>query len=88
MMDLFILAAGGGFLDLPELWYNFCVVYKRWACVICVGSLLAGMLVYWVFGKTRDVQKWAMDVLILRIPIFVFVLVYVFAGLYKALNLT
>ena len=87
MPNLFVLAAGGGFLDLPELWYNFCIVFKRWAVVIIVGSLLLGLVIYSVFGKTRDIQKWAFDLLILKIPIFTFILVYVFAGLYKAMNL-
>ncbi len=74
-------------LSLPELWYNFTVIADRWAPVVIVGSFLIGFIIYELFRKTRDIQQWAVKTLMIKLPGFVFVLVYVYSGLYKLLNL-
>lgn len=74
-------------LSLPELWYNFTVVADRWAAVVIVGSFLIGFLIKEVFRKTRDIQKWAVDTLMIKVPIFVVVLVFVYSGIYRLLNM-
>lgn len=73
--------------NLPEYWFNFGVYVKRWAAVIIVASLAGGWIVYDIFKKNREVQKWALGLLIIRIPIFTFLIVYVYAFLYRMLNL-
>lgn len=73
-------------MALPAMWYNFCIVMKMWAPVIIVGSILIGMLVYDVFKKNKEIQKWAVSVLIIKIPSFVFIGVYVFAFIYGVMN--
>ena len=74
-------------LSLPEHWYNFSIYMKRWAPVIIVASLILGWLLYDIFKKNREVQKWAFDFLIIRIPVFTLIIVYVYAILYRMLNL-
>lgn len=73
-------------MAVPAMWYNFCIVMKMWAPVIIVGSVLVGMLVYDVFKKNREIQQWAVSVLIIKIPLFVFIGVYVFAFIYGVMN--
>ncbi len=73
-------------MSIPAMWYNFCVIMKMWAAVIIVGSILAGMLIYDVFKKNREIQQWAFKVLIVKIPLFTFVGVYLFAFIYGILN--
>lgn len=73
--------------NLPEYWFNFGVYAKRWAAVVIVASLAGGWIVYDIFKKNREVQKWALGLLVIRIPIFTFLIVYVYAFLYRMLNL-
>ena len=73
--------------NLPEYWFNFGVYVKRWAAVVIVASLAGGWIVYDIFKKNREVQKWALGLLIIRIPIFTLLIVYVYAFLYRMLNL-
>ena len=73
--------------NLPEYWFNFGIYAKRWAAVIMVGSLACGWIVYDIFKRNKEVQKWALDLLIIRIPFFTFLIVYVYAFLYRMLNL-
>ena len=74
-------------MNLPEHWYNFGVYAKRWAAVIIIGSIVIGWVIYDIFKKNREVQKWAFDLLIVRIPVFTFIIVYLYAFLYRMLNL-
>lgn len=74
-------------LSLPELWYNFTIIADRWVPVIVVGSFLTGFLIKELFRKTRDIQKWATDTLMIKIPIIAMVAVPIYGGLYKLLNL-
>lgn len=74
-------------LNLPEHWYNFGIYAKRWAAVVIVGSIVTGWVIFDVFKKNREVQKWAFGLMILRIPVFTFILVYLYAFLYRMLNL-
>lgn len=82
------IASGGTFSvpNLPEIYYNFCILFRRWAAVIIVFSLLTGFLLFDIFRKNKEVQKWAVGVLIIRIPLITFVGIYVFAFLYGFLN--
>lgn len=73
--------------NLPEYWFNFGIYAKRWAAVIMVSSLACGWIVYDIFKRNKEVQKWALDVLIIRIPVFTFLIIYVYAFLYRMLNL-
>lgn len=73
--------------NLPEYWFNFGIYVKRWAAVIIVASLAGGWIVFDIFKKNKEVQKWAFDLMIIRIPIFTFLIVYVYAFLYRMLNL-
>lgn len=73
--------------NLPEYWFNLGIYAKRWAAVIIVTSLAGGWIVFDIFKKNREVQKWAFDLLIIRIPVFTFLIVYVYAFLYRMLNL-
>lgn len=73
--------------NLPEYWFNFGIYAKRWAAVIMVSSLACGWIVYDIFKRNKEVQKWAFDVLIIRIPVFTFLIIYVYAFLYRMLNL-
>lgn len=73
-------------LSLPEMWYNFCIVSKRWAPVIIVASFLIGFTIYDVFKKNKEIQKWAFSLLMVKIPLFVFVAIYAFAFLYGVFN--
>lgn len=75
------------FGNLPEYWFNFGIYAKRWAAVIMVSSLALGWIVYDIFKRNKEVQKWAFDVLIVRIPAFTFLIIYVYAFLYRMLNL-
>ena len=83
-------SSGGGFIftleNLPELWYNGSVYAKRWAPVLIVGSLLLGWIIYDVFKKVPEVKKWALNFMIIKIPIFTLVIVYVYSFLYGMLN--
>jgi len=72
--------------DLPEIWYNTCIVCKRWAPVVICGCWLIGWIVIEIFRKNKEVQKWALQVLILKVPGFTLLFVYVYAGLYGVLN--
>ena len=60
--------------------------FYKMPAVIIVGSILAGMLIYDVFKKNREIQQWAFKVLIVKIPLFTFVGVYLFAFIYGILN--
>lgn len=73
--------------NLPEYWYNVGVYAKRWAPMIIVASMVLGGVIYDIFKKNREVQKWAFDLLVIRIPLITFVLVYLYAFLYRMLNL-
>ena len=73
-------------LTLPEHWYNFSIYLKRWAPVVIVGSLVLGWVVYDVFKRNREVQKWAFSLLIVRIPVITLLVVYVYSALYRMLN--
>ena len=75
------------FLSLPEVYYNACVIAKRWAPLVMVISFLVGFVIYDVFKKNKEIQKWAFSLLMLKIPLFVFIGVYVFSYLYGVLNL-
>lgn len=74
-------------LSIPEVWYNFTVIADRWVPVIVVGSFLIGFLIKELFRKTRDIQKWATDTLMIKVPIVTIVAVPVYGALYKLLNL-
>lgn len=71
---------------IPELWYRTCLVCKRWAPVIIVGCILLGILLIEIF-KTKEIQKFALTVLILKIPLVVILFVYVYSFLYGVFNL-
>lgn len=73
--------------NLPEHWYNFGIYAKRWAAVIIVASMLLGWIIFDIFKKNREVQKWAFDLLVVRIPAITFIVVYLYAFLYRMLNL-
>lgn len=74
-------------MNLPEHWYNFGIYAKRWAAVIIVASMLLGWVIFDIFKKNREVQKWAFDLMVVRIPAFTFIIVYLYAFLYRMLNL-
>lgn len=76
-----------GFWDFPELMYNFGISAKRWAPVIIVFSILAGCVVYQIFKKNKEVQKWAVSNLVIKIPAGIFILVYLYCFLYGVFNL-
>ena len=73
--------------NLPEHWYNFGIYAKRWAAVIIVASIVLGGVIFDIFKKNREVQKWAFDLMVIRIPAFTFIIVYLYAFLYRMLNL-
>ena len=73
--------------NLPEHWYNFGIYAKRWAAVIIVASIVLGWVIFDIFKKNREVQKWAFDLMVIRIPAFTFIIVYLYAFLYRMLNL-
>lgn len=75
------------FLDLPEVWYNTCIICKRWAPVVMVGSWIIGAVILEIFRKNKEVQKWAYSVLIFKIPGFTFLFVYVYTYFYGVFNL-
>lgn len=70
--------------SFPEIYYNFCITMDRWAAVIIVFSFLAGIILYDIFKKNKEIKKWALSVLIWKVPVFVFVGVYVYSWLYGA----
>ena len=74
------------FSTIPEFWYSTCVTAKRWAPVLIVGSILLGLSIYSIFKKNKDIQRFALMTLILRIPLVVLLFVYVYAFLYGVLN--
>lgn len=75
-----------GIWNFSEFWYTFCINYDRWACVIIVLSILVGIILYDVFKKNREIQRWALSVLSIRVPCITFIMVYVFGFLYTALS--
>lgn len=75
------------FWDLPEVWYNFGIMCKRWAPVLICSCLLVGIVLMELFKKNKEVQKWVLSFLIIRIPLVTFILVYVYCLLYGAFNL-
>jgi len=75
------------FFDFPELWYNTCIVCKRWAPVLMCGCWLAGAVLLDVFRKNKEVQKWIWSVLIFKVPGFTFLFVYIYSFLYGIFNL-
>ena len=75
-----------GFSSIPEILYDFAVLGKRWAPVVIVGSILCGAVVYEIFKKNKEIQKFALVTLIIKIPVLVLVVVYMYAFLYGMLN--
>lgn len=71
---------------IPELWYATCITAKRWAPVIMVGSFLIGFILFQLFRKNKEIQKFALTTLMIKVPAIVFVAVYVYAFLYGILN--
>ena len=76
-----------GVKDLPELAYNLCISMKRWAPLLMLASFIAGIVVYDSFKKNKEIQKWALTMLIFKVPAIIFVVVYVFSFLYGMFNL-
>lgn len=72
---------------IPELWYYTCSVCKRWAPVVIIGCILLGILLIEIFKTNKEIQKFAWTVLILKVPLVVFLFVYMYSFLYGVFNL-
>ena len=74
--------------SLPELWYNGSVYVRQGILFIIAGSILLGCIVFNTFKRVPEVRHWALNLLILKIPIFAFMATYVYSFLYQMLNLS
>lgn len=74
------------FWDLPELWYNAASKCKIWALFAIGGSWITGCAVMEIFRKTKEIKQWSRNILIFKIPGFIFLFVYVYSFLYGVFN--
>ena len=74
-------------MSVPAFLYNVCVILKEWVAFITIVSMLAGLIIYDTFKKNREIQKWALSVLIFKIPLFANLAVNGYAILYSVYNL-
>lgn len=72
--------------DIPKLWYDTCIVCKRWAPVVIVGSILLGIILLEIFKTNKEIQKFAWMVLIIKIPLIAIIFVYMYSFLYGVFN--
>lgn len=74
-------------MSVPAFLYNVCVIMKEWVAFVTIASIFIGCVVYDTFKKNREIQKWALSVLIFKIPIIINVVVNGYAILYSVYNL-
>lgn len=75
-----------GLSGLPELWYDSAILCKRWAALFIVGSILLGLLLMDVFRTNKEIKKFALTILVIKLPIIFLLVVYLYTFLYGVFN--
>ena len=75
------------FLEFHELWYNFGIICKSWVPAILVLCWLAAIILWDVFKRNNEIRKWILSFLVIRIPLILLLVTYVYCGLYGKFNL-
>lgn len=82
----YVMDIGSRWTVIPEAWNALSVRCMTWAPWVMGGSVLSGILVYEVFKSNKEIRRFAYSVLMFKVPIVLFVFVYLYKFLYWVFN--
>lgn len=76
----------GAWCTIPDAWNALCGRCMAWAPWVMSGSILSGIAVYEIFKSNKEIRRFAYGVLMFKVPIVLFIFVYLYSFLYWVFN--